>query len=147
VNLTLGFPAGPGTTEGQKGKTAMTKPSAMIIKRLPSPRDQVARRSFLREIKRFVVNSHRPRLIVDLSAVEQISPESVDLLLECVRHTERGDGEVSIAAASPQTDVILEITQAASVLNIFSSVLEAVDGRRLRDFESWTPACPGDRVA
>ena len=64
----------------------MTKTSAMIVKRLPSPRDQVARRLFLREIKRFVVNSYRPRLIVDLSAVEQISPESVDLLLECLRH-------------------------------------------------------------
>jgi anti-anti-sigma regulatory factor len=102
---------------------------------------------FLREIKRFVVDSHRPRLIVDLSGVEQISQESVDLLLECVRHTERGDGEVSVAAASPQTDVILEITQAASVLNIFSSVLEAVNGRHLRDFESWTPACPTDRAA
>jgi anti-anti-sigma regulatory factor len=125
----------------------MTKTSAMIVKRLPSPRDQVARRLFLREIKRFVVNSYRPRLIVDLSAVEQISPESVDLLLECVCHTERGDGEVSVAAASPQTDVILEITQASSVLNIFSSVLEAVNGRQLRDKEPWTPACPGDRAA
>jgi anti-anti-sigma regulatory factor len=125
----------------------MTKTSAMIIKRLPGPRDQVARRLFLREIKRFAVNSHRPCLIVDLSAVEQISPECVDLLLECVRHTERGEGEVSVAAASPQTDVILEITRAASVLNIFSSVLEAVNGRRLRDFESWTPACPGDHAA
>jgi anti-anti-sigma regulatory factor len=125
----------------------MTKTSATIVKRLPSPRDQVARRLFLREIKRFVVNSYRPRLIVDLSAVEQISPESVDLLLECVCHTERGDGEVSVAAASPQTDVILEITQASSVLNIFSSVLEAVNGRQLRDKEPWTPACPGDRAA
>jgi anti-anti-sigma regulatory factor len=125
----------------------MTKTSALVIRRLPSPRDPAARRLFLREIKRFVVDSHRPRLIVDLSGVEQISQESVDLLLECVRHTERGDGEVSVAAASPQTDVILEITQAASVLNIFSSVLEAVNGRHLRDFESWTPACPTDRAA
>jgi anti-anti-sigma factor len=125
----------------------MTKPSPMIVKRLPEPRDKVARRLFLREIKRFVVNSHRPRLIVDLSAVEQIGSESIKLLLECVRHTARGDGEVSVAGASPQTGVILEITRVASVLNMFPSVLEAANGRQLRDFASWTPACPGDRAA
>ena len=122
----------------------MTKPPPMTVKRLPEPCDKASRRFFLREIKGFVDNSHRPRLIVDLSAVEQISPESIDLLLECVGHAERGDGEVSVAGASPQTGVILEITQAASVLNMFPSVLEAANRRELRAFESWYP---GDRGA
>ncbi|HWY59218.1 MAG TPA: STAS domain-containing protein [Terriglobales bacterium] len=125
----------------------MTKPPPMTVKRLPEPCDKASRRFFLREIKGFVDNSHRPRLIVDLSAVEQISPESIDLLLECVGHAERGDGEVSVAGASPETGVILEITQAASVLNMFPSVLEAANGRELRDFESWQPRYPGDRAA
>jgi len=125
----------------------MTKTPPMTVKRLPEPHDKASRRLFLREIKGFVDNSHRPRLIVDLSAVEQISPESIDLLLECVGHAERGDGEVSVAGAPPKTSVILEITQAASVLNMFPSILEAANGRQLRDFESWKPGYPGDRAA
>ncbi len=119
----------------------------MTVKRLPDPHDKVSRRLFLREIKGFVDNSHRPRLIVDLSAVEQISPESIDLLLECVGHAERGDGEVSVAGASPKTSVMLEITQVSSLLNMFPSILEAANGRQLRDFESWKPGYPGDRAA
>lgn len=125
----------------------MTRTTPMTVKRLPDPRDKVSRRLFLREIKGFVDNSHRPRLIIDLSAVEQISPESIDLLLECVGHAERGDGEVSVAGASPKTSVMLEITQVSSLLNMFPSILEAANGRQLRDFEGWKPGYPGDRAA
>ena len=78
----------------------MTKTPPMTVKRLPEPCDQASRRSFLREVKEFVDSSHGPRLIVDLSAVAQISPESIDLLLECVGHTARGDGEVVVTGAA-----------------------------------------------
>jgi anti-anti-sigma regulatory factor len=114
----------------------MTKTPPTTVVRLPEPCDHASRRFFLREIKKFVDSSYRPRLIVDLSAVEQIGPESIDLLLECVGHAERGDGELAVAGASPKTDLILELTQAACVLNMFPSVLEAANGRQLNNFES-----------
>ena len=114
----------------------MTKSPPTAVMRLPEPCDHASRRFFLREVKEFIDSSYRPRLIVDLSAVEQLGPDSIDLLLECVGHAERGDGEFSVAGASPQTDLILELTQAASVLNMFPSVLEAADGRQLNNFES-----------
>jgi len=114
----------------------MTKTPPTTVVRLPEPCDHASRRFFLREIKKFVDSSYRPRLIVDLSAVEQIGPESIDLLLECVGHAERGDGELAVAGASPKTDLILELTRAACVLNMFPSVLEAANGRQLNNFES-----------
>lgn len=125
----------------------MTKTPPMTVKRLPEPCDQASRRSFLREIKEFVDSSHGPRLIVDLSAVGQISPESIDLLMECVGHTARGDGEVVVAGASPETGVMLEVTQAASVLTVFPSVLEAANDLPLHDSESWKQAYPQHRAA
>lgn len=125
----------------------MTKTPPMTVKRLPETSDQASRRIFLREIKKFVDSSHRPHLIVDLSAVEQINPESVDLLLECVGHAQRGDGEVSVAGASPQTGVILELTRAASVLNMFPSVLEASNRRPFQDLESWKQGYSRQRAA
>jgi anti-anti-sigma regulatory factor len=114
----------------------MTKTPPMTVKRLPEPRDQASRRSFLREIKEFVDSLHSPRLIVDLSAVAQITPESIDLLMECVGHAARGDGEVVVAGASPETGVMLEVTQAASVLNVFPSVLEAANDLPLYETSS-----------
>jgi len=125
----------------------MTKPPPMMVKRLPEHCDQASRRSFLREIKEFVDSSHRSRLIVDLSAAGQISAESIDLLMECVGHAARADGEVSVSGASPETGVILEVTQAASVLNMFPSVLEAANDRPLHDSESWKQAYPQHRAA
>jgi len=103
-------------------------PSPVTVMQLPDLSDPSAHRSFLREVKKFMDGSRRPRLIVDLSTVGQIGPESIDLLLECVDQAERSDGEVSVAGASRETEVILELTQAASVLNIFPSVPEAANG-------------------
>ena len=103
-------------------------PSPVTVMQLPDLSDPSAHRSFLREVKKFMDSSRQPRLIVDLSTVGQIGPESIDLLLECVDQAERSDGEVSVAGASRETEVILELTQATSVLNIFPSVLEAANG-------------------
>jgi len=103
-------------------------PSPVTVMQLPDLSDPSAHRSFLREVKKFMDSSRQPRLIVDLSTVGQIGPESIDLLLECVDQAERSDGEVSVAGASRETEVILELTQAASVLNIFPSVPEAANG-------------------
>ena len=103
-------------------------PSRVTVMRLPDRSDPMAHRSFLREVKQFMDNSRQPRLVVDLSTVGQIEPESIDLLLECVDHAERSDGEVLVAGASRETEVILELTQAASVLHMFPSVLEAANG-------------------
>ncbi len=103
-------------------------PSPVTVMQLPDLSDPIAHRSFLREVKKFMDSSRQPRLIVDLSTVGQIAPESIDLLLECVDQAERSDGEVSVAGASRETEVILELTQATSVLNIFPSVLEAANG-------------------
>jgi anti-anti-sigma regulatory factor len=102
--------------------------SSVTVKRLPDSSDPTAHRTFLREVKEFVDSSRQPRLIVDLSAVGQIKPESIDLLLECVDCAERSDGEVSLTGVSEENAVILELTQATSVLNVFPSILEAANG-------------------
>ena len=101
--------------------------SPVTIKRLPETNDPAAQRSFLREIKQFVEDSRRPQLIFDLSSVSQIHPGSIDLLLECVDHAERCDGEVFVTGASPETEVLLELTQASSVLSKFPTALEAAN--------------------
>ena len=124
----------------------MTNNSPATVKRLPEPCGQASRRLFLREIRELVASSHRPRLIVDLSAVRQISPECIDLLLECVGHAERGDGELFVAGASPQTSVIMELTRAASVINMFPSVLEAANGQP-RDLDSGERGHSSSRAA
>jgi anti-anti-sigma regulatory factor len=111
----------------------------VTVKRMPEPGDRRSRRSFLQEVREFVKGSHRPRLIIDLSRVEPLSPEAIDLLLECVDHAGRVDGEVSVAGASAQAAAVLELTQMTSVLDMFPSVSEATQGCQAHDFEPTTP--------
>jgi anti-anti-sigma regulatory factor len=119
----------------EKRKSAMTNAVSITVKRFPEPCDKAAGKVFLREIRELVARSHRPRLIVDLSEVNQISPEAIDLLLKCAGYSESNDGELSVAGASPRTAVMLELTQANSVLNIFNSVVEATAGREFSEFD------------
>ncbi|MGC2195655.1 MAG: STAS domain-containing protein [Terriglobales bacterium] len=103
----------------------MTK-SLILVKQLPRCRCRARRRSFLSEIQDLAKHSYRPQLVVDLSNAPQIEPDAIDLLLECVEQVERADGRVSVAVGSPETAVLLELTRLNSVLDIFSSVSEAV---------------------
>lgn len=103
----------------------MTAKEPVIVKQLPEVRSRLRRKSFLAEIKELADHSYRPRLIVDMSNTQEIDPDSIDLLLECVAEMEHADGRVALAAASPQAEVILELTRLTSVVDVFPSISEA----------------------
>jgi len=98
----------------------------IIVRHLPERQSKLHRGLFLDEIKDLVGKSHRPRLIIDLTACPQIKAETIDLLLECVEEVEHADGRVSVAVPNAETAVILELTQLTSVLDTFPTVFEAM---------------------
>jgi len=97
----------------------------VVVKQLPDGRTNRERREFLAEIKQLARESYRPQLIVDLPS-RKLTSEALDLLLSCAEQMERSEGRVSVAGASPEAAVILELTQLTSVVNVFPSVSEAV---------------------
>ena len=103
----------------------MTQNGLVVVKQLPESGAKRRRKEFLAEVRQFARQSYRPQLIVDLPA-KKIGPDTLDLLLSCVEHMEKSEGRVSVAGASPETAVILELTQLTSVINVFPSVSEAV---------------------
>jgi hypothetical protein len=56
----------------------------------------------------------------------KLTSEVLDLLLSCAEQMEKSEGRVSVAGASPEAAVILELTQLTSVVNVFPSISEAV---------------------
>ena len=97
----------------------------VIVKQIPDGRAKRQRRRFLAEVKELARESYRPQLIIDLPSGE-LTSETLDLLLSCVEQMEKSEGRVSVAGASPQAALILELTQLTSVVNVFPSVSEAV---------------------
>ena len=105
----------------------------VAIKKLPDCFDKNSRMRFLREIKALVETPGHLRLILDLSSVRQLNPELIDALVECVDRVERADSELIIVGASPEAEVVLELTQLTSIINMFPSVAEAAIGFQLPD--------------
>ena len=103
----------------------MTQNGPVVVKQLPESGAKRQRNVFLSEVKQLARQSYRPQLIVDLPS-KKIGPDTLDLLLSCVEQVERSEGRVSVAGASPEAAVILELTQLTSVVNVFPTVSEAV---------------------
>jgi anti-anti-sigma regulatory factor len=113
----------------------MTSKGPVVVKQLPQNHGSARRKLFLAEIRNLVDHCYQPQVIVDLSESQGLGPDAIDLLLQCVEHVERADGRVSVAAGSPEAAVILELTRLTSVVDMFSSVSEAVGGSTLHHFE------------
>ena len=113
----------------------MTSKGPVVIKEFPQSRNFAGRKSFLAEVRNLACRTYRPQLVLDISESAEMAPDAIELLLECVEQVERADGRVSVVAGSPQTAVILELTRLTSVLDIFSSVSEAVNGGTLHQYQ------------
>jgi anti-anti-sigma regulatory factor len=98
----------------------------VVVKDFPQSNVTAHRRIFLNEVQTLADQSYRPQLIVKLPSSTELGPAALDLLLDCVERVERVDGRVSVAAGSPEAEVILELTRLTSVVDMFASVSEAM---------------------
>jgi hypothetical protein len=61
-----------------------------------------------------------------------MTAQGVDLLVRCIDQIADRDGELKFAAATPQTELVLELTQISGIADHYETVEEAM--------ESWTSA-------
>jgi anti-anti-sigma factor len=75
-------------------------------------------RSFANTIKP-ELRQEQPCVIVDMSNVEQIDIEGLDLLLRCILQIAKQDGSVQLAGMSPQAATVLELTRMDRIFAMF----------------------------
>jgi anti-sigma B factor antagonist len=85
-----------------------------------------------------LLESHRPRIVLDCSQVRTIDSAGVEALLRCLEEALKRDGDLKLASLSPEAEVILELMRVARVFEAFQTSEEAV-----RSFN----AIPVDAVA
>ena len=66
-----------------------------------------------------------PAIIFELPPTIKLDGPTIDFLIKCVRDAVAYDAEVAVVAASPEHQLLLELTRLASVLPAFRSVEEA----------------------
>ncbi len=96
----------------------------VIVKRLPNRVNLKEAKIFFREMQP-ILRIDRPQVVFDLSQVRQMDAAGVDVLLQCMAQAMKRDGDVKLAAVSPQAAVILEMTRTDRLFEIYNSSTEA----------------------
>jgi len=99
---------------------------AIVVVGLPERLTRVHSQTFLLEIHA-LLNTDRPRIVFDLSQVQEIDGKGTDMLLHCVRQVIRQDGELMLAAVPAEIRVVLELTCIDRLFQIFESNSDAVE--------------------
>lgn len=97
----------------------------VIVKRLPERLDLRQIPAFLSEMEDQLA-IYKPQLVLDGAAVRQIDSAGIETLLRCMEKAMKQDGDVKLAALSPEATVILRLTRVDRVFEIFDTVAEAV---------------------
>ncbi len=105
----------------------------VVVKRMPEKMNLKQARSFFKEVQPFL-NSDRPQVVFDMSRVRHIDAAGVDVILKCMRTIVRRDGDLKLAALSPQAAVVLELTRTGRLFEIYDTSTAAV-----KSFSSFLP--------
>jgi anti-sigma B factor antagonist len=97
----------------------------VIVKRIPERFNAKQARAFLSEVRPFL-RSDRPQLVFDLSQVRQLDSAGIDVLLRCLSEAVKRDGDLKLAAPSPQAEIVLELTRTGRLFEIYHTSTDAV---------------------
>jgi anti-sigma B factor antagonist len=73
-----------------------------------------------------LLESNRPRIVLDCSQVHSMESAGVEMLLRCLEEVLKRDGDLKLAALSPEAEVILELMRVARVFESFQTCDDAV---------------------
>ncbi len=73
-----------------------------------------------------LLESNRPRIVLDCSQVRCMESAGVEMLLRCLEEVLKRDGDLKLAALSPEAEVILELMRVARVFETFQTCDDAV---------------------
>jgi anti-sigma B factor antagonist len=107
--------------------------SAVVVRTLADRFDRSEVASFRREMQQ-VLRRDRARIVFDLSSVTHLDSAGIRFLLDCLSAIVRRDGELKLAALSPQAEMILGITRVGRFFEIFPVAEDAV-----RSFDAFLP--------
>jgi anti-sigma B factor antagonist len=110
-----------------------TNSRPVVVKRVPEHVNARTARRFWADIQPFL-GIDRPQLVFDFSAVEQLDAAGVEMLLRCVFEVHKRDGDLKLASLSEPAAVVLELTRAERLFEIYDTPVDAV-----RSFSGFLP--------
>lgn len=97
----------------------------VVVKRMPARVNLQEAKKFLKDVEPFL-SVDRPQVVFDMSQVKQLDAAGVDMLLHCMGRAMKRDGDLKLAAPSPEASVVLELTRADRLFEIYDASSDAV---------------------
>jgi anti-sigma B factor antagonist len=97
----------------------------VVVMQVPENLDAGEVNAFMGELGP-LLESNRPRIVLDCSQVRSIDSAGVEALLQCLEEALKRDGDLKLASLSPEAEVILELMRVARVFESFQTSDEAV---------------------
>ena len=113
----------------------------VVVMQLPEQLNLDGVRSFLPELEP-LLDCHRPRIVLDCSQVRYLDSAGVEMMLQCLEEAMKRDGDLKLAALSPESEVILELMRVARVFEAFATSEEAVRSFNAVPVEGVVPETP-----
>ena len=110
-----------------------TNSRPVVVKRVPEQLNSRTARRFWADIQPFL-GIDRPQLVFDFSTVVQLDAAGVEMLLRCVSEVHKRDGDLKLASLSEPAAIVLELTRAERLFEIYETPVEAV-----RSFSGFLP--------
>jgi len=101
----------------------------VIVMELPQELTQAGASSFLESLQPLLETS-RPCVVLDCSQVRHIDSAGVEMLLHCLGEAMKRDGDLKLAAVSPESAVILELMRVDRLFEVFETSEEAAHSFR-----------------
>ena len=108
-----------------KGVKNMLTSGPVVVMQVPEQFNAGAVQVFMEELGP-LLDSNRPRIVLDCSQVRSMDSVGVEALLQCLEEALKRDGDLKLASLSPETEVILELMRIARVFEAFQTSEEAV---------------------
>jgi anti-sigma B factor antagonist len=109
----------------------IVKIRAVTVHQVPERVTPAAERKFLLDLQEYV-ETERPRLVLDCSAVQEMNHAAIHLLLSCLEEAMKRNGDAKLAGVSRNCRVALESTGVSRLFEIFETTAEAAQSFRNR---------------
>ena|ERR1700757_29319 len=97
----------------------------VLVMQVPEQLNREAVRDFMQELGP-LLESHRPRIVLECSQLRSIDSAGVEMLLQSLEEALKRDGDLKLAALSPEAEVILELMRVARVFETYPTSDDAV---------------------
>jgi anti-sigma B factor antagonist len=108
---------------------------AVTVHEVPERVTPAAERRFLADLQSYV-ETERPRLVLDCSAVREMNYGAIHLLLSCLEEAMKRNGDAKLAGVDPEAKAALDSVGVGRLFEIYATTSEAVQSFRHRAMPS-----------